>query len=207
MTEIVAVLAKSPERGKVKTRLASAIGEDQALEVYKFLLEKLNREIDSSEYKTHVHLDSENLDSWTYFQSAEMFQQSTGNVGERMSNSFLKSFDTNSGPVVLVGTDIPDLNASILKKSFQLLEQNDVVIGPSEDGGYYLIGMNQHHPEIFQLSAWSHPHVLKETIEICDKLNLSYSLVDTLNDIDTFEDLKSSSIISSLNLNFGPLNK
>jgi glycosyltransferase A (GT-A) superfamily protein (DUF2064 family) len=91
--------------------------------------------------------------------------------------------------VVLIGCDLPDLTSALIAKAFDALQSNDVVIGPSCDGGYYLIGLNKSTPELFEEISWSTEKVLKQTLEKAERLLLKVQLLDQLRDIDTLEDL------------------
>jgi uncharacterized protein len=203
MSEVIAILAKAPELGRVKTRLASRIGGASALQVYQRLLGNLELQLREVPFEIHVHLDCLDPNSWSHFPTAITRPQVEGDVGNRMSAAIEISSSQNKNSVVLVGTDIPDLSSAIIQEAFQVLKEKDVVLGPSEDGGYYLIGMNTHHPELFQLQEWSTSEVLNRTTDICESHGLSYGLVETLNDIDRVEDLKLSGLFNDLNINFG----
>ena len=96
--------------------------------------------------------------------------------------------------IILIGSDLPDISTEIIEKGFSELDKNKVVFGPAEDGGYYLVGMNKLQKSIFENKPWSEPELLKQTLNELEKQKTSFSLLQTLNDIDTFEDLKSSSI-------------
>jgi hypothetical protein len=111
-----------------------------------------------------------------------------------MKNAFKSGFRNGYKKIVLIGSDLPDINESIIKNAFEVLKIKDTVFGPAQDGGYYLIGMKQVHSQIFDNKPWSKPHLLDVTLQELKSQNISYSLIETLNDIDTFEDLKTSSI-------------
>ncbi len=98
-------------------------------------------------------------------------------------------FEPGAEKAVLTGVDIPDINRDIIRDAFLRLENNDVVIGPAKDGGYYLIGMKAMHPEMFQRISWSTEHVFEETVMIIESMKLSYSTVRTLADVDRKEDI------------------
>jgi len=116
--------------------------------------------------------------------------QSKGNLGKRMLDALNDVFTVGYGQAIIIGTDIPNLTAEILTLAFQLLDQSDVVIGPTFDGGYYLIGMRKVHSEIFANIAWSTPVVMMQTLQAVADLRLSISILPTLMDIDTEEDLR-----------------
>jgi rSAM/selenodomain-associated transferase 1 len=105
-----------------------------------------------------------------------------------MSTAFEKLFK-NHQSVVLIGCDLPDLTSALIAKAFDALQNNDLVIGPSCDGGYYLIGLNKSTPDLFEEISWSTEKVLKQTLERAERLLLKVQLLDQLRDIDTLEDL------------------
>ncbi|MDX1629646.1 MAG: glycosyltransferase, partial [Fulvivirga sp.] len=110
-------------------------------------------------------------------------------------NAIAKGLALGYEKVCLVGSDIYDLNRHIINNAFLALDKKDAVIGPAEDGGYYLIGMKKPHAHIFELKKWSQADVLDETIRLVENENLSLGLMPTLNDIDEWEDLKSTDLI------------
>jgi glycosyltransferase A (GT-A) superfamily protein (DUF2064 family) len=91
---------------------------------------------------------------------------------------------------VIIGTDCPDLNASVIMNAYVYLEDHDIVIGPASDGGYYLLGMKKLHPRLFEKIDWSTGKVLAQTLKICESSNLSTFLLPELSDIDDENDLK-----------------
>lgn len=116
-------------------------------------------------------------------------QQSEGDIGCRMGSAFQASFEAGMNHVVLIGTDCPDLNAQLLAQAFQSLEQHDLVLGPAEDGGYYLIGLRRLIPELFIGISWSTAEVLQQTQSIARNIGLAVAYLPLLSDIDRPEDL------------------
>ena len=96
--------------------------------------------------------------------------------------------------MIIIGSDCYDLSSKVINTAFELLEENDVVVGPAKDGGYYLLGMNEFFPQLFQDKEYSTDTVLKELLEEAEELELSVYQLPTLSDIDTFEDLKETDI-------------
>jgi rSAM/selenodomain-associated transferase 1 len=186
---------KNPEKGKVKTRLASAIGDEMAAKLYKrFLLEMLftlNRGTFLF-YLCYYPVDSLNdLKDWLgdhYLYMAQIGE----NLGERMKNGFLEAFAMNFKRVVLVGSDIPGLPLEFIEEAFKSLEEKDAVIGPSLDGGYYLIGFKdkKFSPRAFRGIPWSTDRVFEETMKILKHEGLTVHTLQPRRDIDTIEDLK-----------------
>lgn len=184
----VIIFARPPELGKVKTRLATTLGDGRALEIYEYLLAKTKTVVDHFEAKKYIFL-THKPDGYDYWDdttdSVEI--QATGNLGVKMSSAFKtveNKFTAYSEPKIIVGTDCPDLDVSILTSAFEALKRCDVVIGPTFDGGYYLIGMKENHSEMFDNIPWSTEDVLSMTLEKLRKHKLRYALLPQLRDID-----------------------
>jgi rSAM/selenodomain-associated transferase 1 len=185
--EVVLVFQKNEVLGKVKTRLAAGVGEEQALEIYRQLLDK-----------THLALRDISVSITTYFSefipdnpihSAENKLVQVGqDLGERMKNAFAENFDLGIEKVVLIGTDCPSLEAIHLSHAFEALDQSDLVLGPARDGGYYLIGMKRRADFLFEGITWSTELVLSQTLSLAAEQGLQTSLMPVLEDIDTLED-------------------
>lgn len=185
----IIVFVKNPELGKVKTRLAISMGDKKALEIYNKLL-AYTKEIllHLSNVKKCIYYSSfiDRKDDWINDQF-EKHIQSKGDLGERMNNAFSEVFDSCEH-VIIIGSDCPQLTASHLNDAFESLKNHNVVIGPSQDGGYYLLGMDKHYPELFQGIEWSTNTVLSATIQKAKDKHLKISELETLSDIDFEED-------------------
>jgi len=186
---LIITFTRNPELGKVKSRLAKDIGEASALEVYKLLLEHtknvlLQLDCDKAVYYSVKIRENDIWDSEIF----SKHQQFGNDLGERMQNAFKNGFEKGYKNIIIVGSDLYDLNAEIINTAFKKLESHDNVIGPAEDGGYYLLGMKTFHPSVFKINNWGTQTVYKQTIS---KLNTnSVYVLDTLNDIDYVEDLE-----------------
>jgi rSAM/selenodomain-associated transferase 1 len=186
---------KNPEKGKVKTRLASAIGDEMAVKLYRrFLLEMLST-LNRGTFLFYLCFypgDSLNdLKDWLgdhYLYAPQMGE----NLGERMKNGFMEAFSMNFKRVVLIGSDIPDLPLEFIEEAFNSLGEKDAVIGPSFDGGYYLIGFRDKtfSPKVFEGIPWSTEKVFEETMKVLEKERLTVHTLKLLRDIDTIEDLR-----------------
>jgi hypothetical protein len=185
--EVVLVFQKNEVLGKVKTRLAAGVGEEQALEIYRYLLNK-----------TYLALKEITVPVTTYFSefipenpiySAEnKLVQVGGDLGERMKNAFAAHLETGIEKVVLIGTDCPSLEGIHLVQAFEALEHSDLVLGPARDGGYYLIGMKRRADFLFEGITWSSELVLSQTLILAAEQGLHSSLLPILEDIDSPED-------------------
>jgi uncharacterized protein len=196
-SNILIIFAKNLVHGKVKTRLASSVGVDVAFEVYKELIDH-TKTIAKNVNADKIVYYSEQVEHTDIWNDGFLKAKQQGvDLGERMKNAFQGMLQLGYTKAVIIGTDCPSLNTQIIHDAFDALDQKNVVIGPAYDGGYYLIGMKDHHEELFHAVPWSTDTVLKTTIAICDRFNLSYSLLPILYDIDDEKDLihlKNSSI-------------
>ena len=187
----LAVFLKNPQKGKVKTRLAATTDQDFALDIYLMLLNYTASVISDLPYEKHIFYSDfieENLFNGPY----QKRLQEGDDLGEKMNNAINYLLKESGSSVVLIGADCPSITAEIIKDAFKELQHHDVVIGPAFDGGYYLIGMKKDTPEIFQNIQWSTDKVLSRTIFILNKMQLSYTLLPMLNDIDKQDDLSTT---------------
>ena len=179
----------------MKTRLASAIGDKMAMKLYKrFLLEMLftlNRGTFLF-YLCFYPTDAlEGLRKWLGGDHLYMSQQGA-DLGERMKNGFMEAFAMSFKRVVLIGSDIPDLPLEFIEEAFASIREKDCVIGPSLDGGYYLIGFKdtKFSPQVFKGILWSTGRVFEETMKILEREGLTVHTLRPLRDIDTIDDLR-----------------
>ncbi len=189
------VFLRFPESGKVKMRLAQKLGNRLATEFYKICAENIFSICDKLSYNSVKTIlfssekkNVEKILNWTKEQFQVEFQIG-GSLGLRMQKAFQDVFNDNLGKAIIIGTDILDISEEIILKAFDSLDEYDIVLGPAKDGGYYLLGMNKKHNELFESIPWSSSETMKATINNIEKLKLKYKLLDTLGDIDTKEDL------------------
>lgn len=119
----------------------------------------------------------------------DYFEQGEGDLGHRLARATTEAFENGDDRVIIIGTDCPLLTAELLDQAFEALDKHDVVLGPAQDGGYYLIGMRANHPELFIGIAWGGPQVLAQTLAACRQRGLGYALLPSLADVDTPDDL------------------
>lgn len=190
---LLIVFVKNAILGTAKTRLAKTIGNEAAFEVYKHLMqitENATAEVNNCD--VHIYFSSEKDGSrWTNY---PQFVQQGNDLGERMSDAFRRGFQEGYSHIVGVGSDLPDLTSEIIEKGLQELTKNDAVFGPAEDGGYYLIGMRSMIDCIFEDKPWSTEDLLDITLKDLKENDYSVGLIETLNDVDTEEDLMNSSL-------------
>lgn len=192
--ELLIIFVKNPVLGKVKSRLAQSIGAGKALSVYMKLQDKLKEDVKDIKLDKEVCYSNEIEDDDIWENDAYRKSLQKGDdLGQRMHNAIQDAFHESYSKVCLIGSDIYDLSGSIILKAFKLLDKYDVVLGPSHDGGYYLIGMKSPNIRLFQNKKWSTTEVLSDTINDLIKLNFSYALLTELNDIDIIDDIKGES--------------
>ncbi|MFB6307403.1 MAG: TIGR04282 family arsenosugar biosynthesis glycosyltransferase [Flavobacteriales bacterium] len=190
--KLLMLFVKNPERGKVKTRLAETVGKDYALEIYKELLQytvEIARRTKAHKavfYSDHID-DNDELISDLEFNK---YLQNGQDLGERMKNAFQLAFDKGFKRVIIIGSDCFELNSEIINNAFDKLNNKDVILGPAEDGGYYLLGLNELRYGLFEEMQWGTENVLLDTLIEIKKKGYSYHMLPSLSDIDTYEDLK-----------------
>ena len=198
------IFTRNPELGKVKTRLAKTIGDEKALKTYKVLLLHTMKVTQSLDYDKFVFYDKtiDYNDLWAGFSYKERLQ-SGADVGVRMQDAFQQLFELGYQNCIIIGSDLFDLQDSHINEAFSKLKYNVDVIGPAEDGGYYLLGLKKVIPSLFKNKNWGTAAVLSDTMK--DLENYKMEFTETLNDSDTFEDLEKSSYYKTLksNLNNG----
>lgn len=192
---LVIVFVKNIKLGTVKTRLAKTIGDFGAFEVYTELVKITENATEALDIDKRIYFSNTIVDSqWEHDFKAV---QKGVDLGERMMNAFKDGFESGYKKIVLIGSDLPDINSAHIKNGLEALTTNEVVFGPAEDGGYYLVGMSKLIPEIFINKPWSQPHLLQLTLQELHNNQISVGILDTLNDIDTYEDLIASDFYKS----------
>lgn len=181
------VFLRLPEKGKVKTRLAATLGEEAALEIYKKLVSITLDIVIRSEIPTYLFYTDGLPPASTRDARFSYHIQADGDLGSRMADalSFVLSLHQKA---LIIGSDCPGLTPEILDAGYRSLDEKDIVLGPADDGGYYLLGCSELHPAVFANIKWSTSSVLDQTIEKIKEANLSYCLLEKLHDIDTAED-------------------
>jgi rSAM/selenodomain-associated transferase 2/rSAM/selenodomain-associated transferase 1 len=188
------VFLRFPSNGEVKTRLARTIGNEMATRFYRECAEHLFREVEElpQDIVRHIYYTPRNagksVERWAgrdyYYQA-----QANGNLGKRLETIFHDQFKKGFKKVMIIATDVPDITVTDIKEAFNAMGEADLVIGPSFDGGYYLIGMKELHPSLFDGIAWSTNIVYDQTLAIAAESGLRVHNLRTLDDIDTEEDL------------------
>ncbi len=192
MTAEVVIFAKAPVPGKVKTRLAATIGPELAAACHQaFIADTVATVVESGLTGLIAHAGDVSHHGFDCARQAgfEFEEQPSGDLGHRMF-SLLESRLKSAGHVVFVGTDSPTLPAEHIKRAVQMLDEVDVVIGPSFDGGYYLIALKEAHQAPFDGISWSTEAVFSQTVDRCLAAGLTYAVLPFWYDVDHVEDLR-----------------
>lgn len=191
--ELLMIFVKNPVPGKVKTRLAKTLGTEKALEIYHELIVhtfNVTRNLPCDKvvfYSDEVIAD----DVWSGGNYQKVVQEGS-DLGKRMLNAFKSAFQKGYKKAVVIGSDCFEITEEIIRDAFDSIPKNNFVIGPTHDGGYYLIGMTALHAIIFKNKKWSSDEVLHDTLTDLRHMNGSYKLLPELTDIDTEDDLLAS---------------
>ncbi len=189
------IFVRQPQLGKVKTRLAATMGDAKALKVYELLLAhtyQLAATMDMPVYVYYADGIAEN-DLWQG-PNFHKKQQQGDDLGLRMSNAFTETFAQGHQQVIIIGSDCYALTAAIVTDAFTALAQSDAVIGPATDGGYYLLGLNQPMPQLFEGIAWSTDMVAAATMGKLYELGHSVTMLQALTDVDEEKDIPTALI-------------
>jgi rSAM/selenodomain-associated transferase 1 len=183
------IFVRQPLLGKVKTRLASTMGEAKALAIYKELLQHtrnitLTLPCDKFVFYADGIAEDDIWNNAIYLKKV----QSSGDLGARMQAAFEDSFSSGYQHICVIGSDCYELTTEIIQQAFEALQHDDVVIGPSADGGYYLLGLSRMQPSLFTNIAWSTGTVLQQTIAACIGASCTHKFLPLLHDIDDEHD-------------------
>ena len=193
MSARLGMFAKFWQPGLVKTRLAASIGPDAAAELHhccvRTLLARLAGAADS---RVLVYAPAAHRNEFVQAVGGTTWQlepQADGDLGARMEAFFSDSIAAGAGQTVLIGSDSPDMPLRLVRQAFELLQEYPVVLGPSHDGGYYLIGIQQNLPPIFHGISWSTPDVWRQTVDRLEEAGCQYAVLPPWYDVDEWPDL------------------
>jgi rSAM/selenodomain-associated transferase 1 len=170
------------------------VGQEKASAFYQLCAQQIADELDQMKGEVDKYMsysekgDRDEIKQWVGSRFG-LIPQAAGDLGYRLDQSFRSLLGEVSGKVIIMASDVPDLSKNIMNDAVRALDNHDIVIGPCNDGGYYLIGMKKPHSELFKEISWSTDKVLGQTLAIGSKLELSVSTLITLRDIDTGDDL------------------
>jgi rSAM/selenodomain-associated transferase 1 len=191
----ILLFVKYPEKGKVKRRLSTDLDEEIIQELYRCFVDDTLatiKKIDADRFICFFPTDmKKKFQEWLGTTFSFLPQKGT-DLGERMKNCFSDAFTKGFRKVVLMGSDSPDLPEAFLQNAFSELQTHDVVLGPSSDGGYYLIGFRNttFTRRVFEEIHWSTPMVFQETVAKIKEANRSLHILPAWSDVDTITDLK-----------------
>ena len=195
MKNALIIFVKTPIPGQVKTRLQPQLTESQSAELYCSFLMDLDKEFKTVEdFDTWYAVSPEKFNEdilAAFIQMDNYILQDGQDLGERMQNAFQMLFSKGYERLVLIGSDIPSITTSIISQALLNLQSNDCILGPSKDGGYYLIALSRLYSELFEGFPWSTPKVMEITLDKLKRNDLTYKLLPEFEDIDTYEDLLS----------------
>ena len=199
--KLVLIFTRNPELGKCKTRLAATIGDQAALESYIFLLKhtvSITKGLCASKhvYYSEAVIEDDLWDTTIY----SKYPQKGMNLGERMCNAFADGFEQGYEKIIIIGSDMYDLSQSDIEHAFDALEAKNYVLGPAEDGGYYLFGMKSLNSQVFKDKQWGTDTVLSTTLN--DLKNETFTLLEERNDIDYYEDIKDIDVFQKILLKY-----
>ncbi len=186
---LLLIFTRNPELGKCKTRLAAKVGDHAALDIYTFLLDHthaITKEVNAIKevlYSEEIWED----DIWESAHYHKKLQRGK-DLGKRMSKAFNDGFEAGYSNIIIIGSDMYDLSTADLNLAFKELEKKPFVIGPAEDGGYYLLGMSKMNTKLFKNKAWGTETVLNDTLN--DLSNEDVKLLKPKNDVDHYEDIQ-----------------
>ena len=213
MTDILAIMARYPESGAVKTRLARVVGDDEACRLYRAFLTDLDRRLGNTasvlasrqprSRATGMVSATDGAIDWSTTWamtpaggrldgivggSPSHIDQRGASLGERMHNVFADLFERGATRVAMLGADIPHMSSATIQSALAALSEHDVVLVPSRDGGYCLVAMHEGH-DIFSSVPMGNSRVLDETTRLCRSLDLSCELLEPSFDVDEIEDV------------------
>ncbi|RMF63501.1 MAG: glycosyltransferase [Calditrichaeota bacterium] len=191
---VLIVFVKYPTPGKVKTRLGAEIGVELSARLYRLFMKKTFDLAGQAgaDLVLVAFEPAESADAFDDLIPAEFgrFPQRGSDLGERLEHAFRTAFRRGAGRVVIIGSDSPTLPPEFVRSAFQGLMESDVVVGPSADGGYYLIGLTTLHAGLFQGIEWSSPSVLASTLRRAAELGLQAKLLSEWYDVDDLRTLR-----------------
>jgi rSAM/selenodomain-associated transferase 1 len=184
------IFAKAPRPGFVKTRLAETLGKGQACQVYQQLLRTISSSLATIPRVTVCYSPADAPDELrSYFPSHWRFRPQRGSdLGARLHDAIATSFTSGANKAAVIGSDCPYITPDDISQTWLALDHHDLVFGPALDGGYWLIGANRPHPDLFNNVDWGTSTVLNQSLACAQKLNLKVALLRKLSDIDTEAD-------------------
>ena len=204
VTDVLGIFVKAPESGKVKTRLAVAIGADGAADLYRRMAHGIiSRSVAPDRYRSAVWFSPATgeaiVQDWLGDLPIDDFvPQPDVGLGTRLLAAFERHRAGGATRVIVIGSDSPELNVALVAEAFEALDRDDVVLGPARDGGFYLLGLRVLVPTLFQDVEWSTPGVFRQVMTNATSLHLRISVLRELRDVDTVADALSFGLLTPL---------
>jgi rSAM/selenodomain-associated transferase 1 len=197
----VVVYGREPIAGRVKTRLADAVGEQKAADVYGELLDHTLHQASESGLQAILSLSSTPSEDWAQSIRLPWETQCEGDLGERLAATFELRFSEGRSHVVVIGSDCPGITANHIRSAIDALKEYPIVLGPAEDGGYWLVGQRSPGVDLFSGIPWSTPCALEETRKRLRGMAVAWTELDPLADVDTLADLERALVSSDVDAN------
>ena len=191
----ILLFVRYPIKGKVKTRLETHLSQDEILSLYKCFVEDILASLRKCGFPVTICFlpPERETEMKAWLGAASAYVPQTGkDLGQRMLNAFMQAFTSETSPVdraILIGSDVPDLDPGILDQAFDCLSNNDMALGPANDGGYYLIGAANGIPDVFEQIAWGSDKVLEQTVERLERSDTRFALLPPWYDVDDRQSL------------------
>ncbi|MBX3102131.1 MAG: TIGR04282 family arsenosugar biosynthesis glycosyltransferase [Bacteroidetes bacterium] len=188
---LLLLLTKNARPGHVKTRLAGSVGEQEACRIYQSLLRRAYQITSGLQLPKVIYYDLyiDDRDHWDNYVYVKALQQGES-LGERMQHAFQQGFSRGYSPVMVVGTDCPSLTRELIYQAQELLKTHDYVVGPTEAGGYYLLGMNHPTPDLLAARYWQEGQLLHHTLAHITQLSATVAQLPALRDVGCLDDLE-----------------
>lgn len=186
---LLLIFTRNPELGKCKTRLAASVGDHTALQIYVFLLKhtvRITQGLRNTALEVHYSDNVREDDLWDNTIYAKRLQQGN-DLGKRMAYAFRKGFHHGYERIIIIGSDMYDLSGTDIENAFAALDENEFVLGPASDGGYYLLGMKTLKEDLFKDKEWGGDKVFSDTMRNLEGKKVA--LLETKNDIDVYKDI------------------
>lgn len=193
MKRAIILFTRAPLAGKTKTRMMPELSPKACARLHACFLKDIGRETEKTGadlFICYTPVGKEEILRSLLPARASYFPQEGDGLGERMHRAFCRVFEKGYDACLLLGSDVPEVQAEDLKQAFSLLEHHDVVLGPTTDGGYYLAGMKKPTPGMFRNQTYGTGSVLKDTVKSIQEAGLSTGFIKTLSDMDEPEDLR-----------------
>jgi uncharacterized protein len=183
------VFVKAPRAGTVKTRLAKAMGEAAACAAYRRLVEVVLNNLSGLPLELRYTPDDAAPEIQPWLRTGwQACPQGEGDLGARLQGACDQHFSAGAKAVVIIGSDCPHVTRDDIREASRLLRKSDLVLGPATDGGYWLIGLRQPQPALFEGIRWGTEEVLAQTLERARNASLKIQLLRILSDVDTQKD-------------------